>query len=458
MKKFQIILLVVFGVGALIAVLVFAGYIPTPNRSQQSLGSGTVVVWGDITTSQFVGYMSELSEGIPNFRLTYVAKNPNTYETELIEAFAAGTGPDLFFVSNENVMRFTPQIEPVSYDILPQKAFQNTFAPAFGSLLTARGVLAYPFLIDPMVLYYNRTLLANDGIANPPTYWDELNELSEVLTKRDNTGNFLQSTIPFGRFENNKNAKPTIILLLSQLGNNIFSVTREGQYTSTLASHQTTTGSSSFVDVINFFTDFSSPDTFVYSWNKALPDATNSFLIERVVFYPGFASELFGFVDRNPNLGLSVVNILQPRGVINQKTYANIKGIALSKYSTNKFTAMLAMQTIASPYHSGQISKLLSLPPIYMSELRAKTDSSLAYLEVFQKAALQSVSFIDPDKTQTFSLFKELTESVLAGSTEIDGAYDRAETNLNFILSNLNQKMLNSQNSNSTGIVTDLNP
>jgi ABC-type glycerol-3-phosphate transport system substrate-binding protein len=453
MNKFQTILLIVFGIGAVFAVMVFAGYIPKPTSKSSFQGSGTVVVWGTIDDQQFVSYMNDLSDSIQNFRLRYVPKDPNTYEAELIEAFAAGKGPDLFFVDNENMLRFSSQIQPISYSVLPQKNFLETYAPAFSVFLANNGILAYPFLIDPMVLYYNKTLLVNDGIANPPKYWDEISSLTENLTKRDTTGAFLQSTISMGRFENNIHAKNILILLLTQVGNNIVTLNKEGQYVSDLATHRTSIGAS-LPAVVTYFTDFASPDTLVYSWNKSLPDATSSFLVERVALYPGFSSELFNLQQKNPNLALAVTDIPQPRGFTNKKTYAKVTGIALSKYSANKETAILSIQTIASPYHGAQLAKTLSLPSAFASDLKANPDPSLAYQSVLQVAALRAVSFRDPNTTQTNSLFRELTQNILAGGADADGAYDRADANLSFILNRLNQSNVNSINSTDVVVPT----
>jgi len=449
MKKFQTILLIIFGIGAVFAVMVFAGYIPTPASKGKIKGSGTVIVWGTISDTNFVSYMSDMADGIQDFNIRYIVKNPATYESELIEAFAASKGPDLFFVNNENMLRFSNQIEPISYTTLPQKTFLDTFASAFSVYLSPKGVIAYPFLIDPMVLYYNKTLLANDGIANPPAYWDEINTLAERLTKRDTTGSFMQSTIPMGRFENNIHAKDIVILLLTQVGNNIISFNSEGQYISTLMSHKTTQGAS-LPSVVTYFTDFASPDTLVYSWNKSLPDATSSFSIERIALYPGFASELFTLQKNNPNLAFSVSDIPQPRGIVNKKTYAKVTGIALSRYSTNKLTAILTMQTIASPYHAGQIAKTLSLPSAYSADLKANPDPSLAYQAVLQSAALRAVSFRDPNNIQTGNIFRQLTQSILAGGADSEGAYARADADLTFLLNKLNQAAVSSSSSPNT--------
>ncbi len=438
MNKFQTILLVIFSIGAVFAVMVFAGYIPTPASKTKIKGTGTVVIWGTVDSQQFVSYMSDLADGIQDFRISYVSKNPATYESELIEAFAAGRAPDMFLVTNENVMRFSDQIEPISYTTLPQKTFVSSYPTAFSTFLTSRGSMAYPLLIDPMVLYYNKTLLSNDGIATPPKYWDEIIPMTEKLTKRDTTGLFLQSTIAMGRFENIINAKDLIVLLLTQVGNNIVGINSDGYYVSTLTDHRTSLGQS-FPAVMEYFTDFSSPDTEVYSWNKSLPDATNSFLTERIALYPGFASELFKLQQRNPNLALAVTDIPQPRGFTNQKTYAKITGIALSKYSTNKLTALLTMQTVASPYHAANLSRSMALPSPYSADLVQATDPSLAYQSVLQAAALRAVSFRDPNGTGTMNIFRELTQSILAGGADADGAYERADSALSLLLVKFNQ-------------------
>lgn len=438
MKNFQTILLIIFGVGAVFAVLVFAGYIPTPAGKKAARGSGTVVVWGTESNAQFREYMTDLSDGIQDFNIVYVSKDPGTYEADLVQAFADGRGPDLFFVTNENMLRFSAQIEPISYTVLPQKNFLDSYPAAFSIFLTGKGISAYPLFIDPMVLYYNKTLLANEGIANPPTYWDEISGMAERLTKRDATGAFVQSTIPLGRFENNIRAKDIFILLLAQVGNPIVSINSDGYYVSTLGSHRSAQGPS-ILAVTEFFTDFASPDKFVYSWNKSLPEARSSFLTERIVFYPGLASELFYLRERNPNLALAMADIPQPRGVATRKTYAKITGLALSRYSTNKYTALLAMQTIGSPYHAANLSRILSLPSPFASDLKQNPDPSLAYQATIQSAALRAVSFRDPNSSETFAIFRDLTQSILAGGADAEGAYERADGNLGFLLNRLNQ-------------------
>lgn len=436
MKKFQTILFIVCGLAAVLAVFIFAGYIPTPGSKTTQKGSGTVVVWGTYNTPEFTGYMADLADGIQDFHIKYVAKDSATYEQDLIQAFADGTGPDIFFVNDQNVLKFSKQILPVPYTTLPKKTFLGTYDFAHSLFLSSNGVLAYPLALDPYVMYYNRTLLANDGIVTVPKYWDEFDALTQTLTKKDALNSFTQSTLPFGRFENNKYAKDIISLLLMQLGNPIIAMDAQGNYVSTLLSFKTTQGASLPL-VIGFFTDYASPDKLVYSWNKSLPEARDAFLTEKLVFYIAPASELFKIRDKNPNLSLAVSEVPQARGITAKRTYAHVTGMALSKYSKNQFTATLAMQTIGSPYHAGNIAKVLNLPSIFIADLKANPDPSLAYQDVLNSSALHAVSWRDPNNLATTALFRELSQSILAGGSDAQGSYDRADASMSFLLSKL---------------------
>lgn len=437
-KKFQTILLIVFGIGAVLAVMIFAGYIPTPASKNKVLGHGTVVIWGTINDPNFISYMNEISDSIVDFKIRYIPKNTDTYQSELIEAFADGTAPDLFLIDNDTAFRFTEQIQPIPYTVLPEKTFIDTYAPAFSLFLSNKGIIAYPMLIDPLVLYYNKTLMINEGITSPPEYWDQIIPLTEKMTKRDATGAFIQSTIALGRFENILHAKDILSLLLLQVGNPIVTMDNQGTYISTLNKHKTSQGLS-LPAVVTFFTDFASPDKLVYSWNKSLPEASSAFLTERVVFYIGYANELFKLQAGNPNLSLSIAEVPQPRGFNTKKTYAHLTGIAMSKYGINKDTALITAQIIGSSDNASRMAKVLSLPSVYASDLKATPDPSLVYQNILQISALRSLAWIDPNAKATNDIFRELSQSILAGGADADGAYEKAEANMNFLLDKINK-------------------
>lgn len=86
-----------------------------------------------------------------------------------------------------------------------------------------RRIFGFPFAVDPLVFYYNKDILKNEEVVNPPKTWDELFELNKILTKRDNSGILSQNMIALGQYGNIKNAKEIISNLLIQNGISVVS-------------------------------------------------------------------------------------------------------------------------------------------------------------------------------------------------------------------------------------------
>ena len=80
----------IFVIAAIIALLIFSGLIDFGNTQQSA--SGTVTVWGDISSEIIEPYIEEARE--QELNIVYIQKRSATYENDLINAFASGTGPD----------------------------------------------------------------------------------------------------------------------------------------------------------------------------------------------------------------------------------------------------------------------------------------------------------------------------------------------------------------------------
>src|SRR6185369_5512864 len=99
---------------------------------------------------------------------------------------------------------------------------------------TADGSLGIPFYTDPMVMYWNRTLFSNAGLAEPPTYWDELPDLASHLTQASQNGTLSQSAVALGTWQNVSHAKEIFLTLMNQLGNSVVAEDANGKFASTL--------------------------------------------------------------------------------------------------------------------------------------------------------------------------------------------------------------------------------
>ena len=224
---FQTIVLVLF-IGALvIAVLLFAGVIPGFRDTIGGKG-GEIVIWGTAPSVSIETILDRVNGEYRNaFIFAYEAQNPDTYEQDLIEALAAGKGPDLFIMPQDFVVRHEDKIFAIPFDMLSERAFKDTFIQEGELYLSQNGIIALPLVVDPMIMYWNRNIFSQGGFPNPPSYWDEMLTLAPALSVRDSNKNIITSAIAFGEFANVVHAKDILSLLFCKRARRLFPARRK---------------------------------------------------------------------------------------------------------------------------------------------------------------------------------------------------------------------------------------
>jgi len=437
MNNFQTILVAVFLSFFVFGVLIFSGIlkIGNPKTGIEAI-SGKIVVWGTLPPGDSsVSYLFKNIGGSNSpFTVDYVQKNNTNYQQNLVEAFAKGAGPDLFILTPDMILKNDNLIYKIPYKSFSEKSFRNLFIDGADILLSKDGVIGYPLVVDPLVLYYNKDLLANKSILYPPSTWDELFNLGPRLTVKTNTGFVSQSMIALGQYDNVNHSKDILSMLLLQSGNSIIERTDKG-YILTIK-NSTSGGSYPFEQIINFFLEFSNPSNEVYTWNRSLPNSLDMFTSGKLAFYIGYASELFKIESINPNLSFNVASIPQTKGTDIKRTYGQIYTLVINKNSKN----LLSSFGVASLYTNADFLKELaavtSLPTAYRSLLNEKPKDP--YLVTFFDGAIVSRSWLDPDKENTNSIFKELIENTLSNKLSVGQAINKAYNQLNIIVENKN--------------------
>ena len=257
MSNFQTILVAIFLAFFVFAVLIFSGLINIGGSSTKpTTPVGKVSIWGTFSnTPELSKVFEETNSANKDLTITYSKKSESTYNQSLIEAFAEGKGPDLFIITPDMVQKFSNFTYKVPYTSYAEKTFRDAFIDGAAVYLSSEGVIGFPLVVDPMVLYYNKDLLPNEGIVSPPTYWDELFGLSGKLTKKRDDGTILQSMIALGRYDNVSHAKDILATLLLQNGNPIIS--SDGtRYTPVLNANPRALPVSPIEQVLNFFIEF----------------------------------------------------------------------------------------------------------------------------------------------------------------------------------------------------------
>jgi ABC-type glycerol-3-phosphate transport system substrate-binding protein len=428
MTTFQIAVIGIFVALAIVGVLIFAGVGGLGDDDQKI---GNVEIWGTVSHQIIDKMISELNTGNGRFAdVDYIEKDKETYEEEFVEALAAGSGPDLFLLEQDGIIRNQDKIIEIPYDTIPERDFKNTFIEEGEMYLTENGVLGLPFTIDPMVMYWNRDIFQSVGIANPPEFWDELFVLSPKITQRDTASNITRSFTALGEFTNVENAKEILSAFIIQSGNRIVVPIVNGF--ESIINEKLDFATPPAEAAVRFYTEFSNPIKSVYSWNKSLPNSKQLFTAGDLAIYFGFASELSEILRSNPNLNLNINPLPQLRDANTKVTYGKMSAFAIPKNSKNQAGALSTGLALTSLENIARFSVDLGLPPVRRDALIDKPTDAIG--SVFYDSALMSKSWFDPDSDETDDIFKNMVESVTSGRALLGEAVNLADRELDLLL------------------------
>lgn len=455
---FQIVILAVFGALAVAGVLIFAFVV---GRAQtDSLGS--VEIWGTFDDEVVAGALRQLGDSDARAKsVVYVEKKDDTYAAELTEALASGTGPDLFFMTQDEVIEDGSKVVAISYESIPKEQFENTFVEAATPFLRKEGVVAVPMLIDPLVMYWNKDMLETAGYAKPPEAWSELYDMSGKITKRDESRTLQRMTIALGEYQNITHAKEILSLLMLQAGGRITNDVN-GKILPALSSganeSQRPTESA-----LRFFTEFANPINAYYTWNRAQRDSRAAFGAGTLALYIGTAREEPLIRRTNPNLNFAVAPVPQIKAKEYATNVGTVYALAIPKTSDNQNGALVIASLLASPEPTRIFSEAIGIPSArrdVLSELttcftclqfgtscpsddvrnncKAKYGAApiLAMDNLFNKQAIIAKSWIDPNPQKTDEAFQAMIESITSGAAKLSDAIQKAEE----ALSTLSQK------------------
>lgn len=417
---FQLILIAVFVVAAIGGLILFARF----KGSSSGANVPVTEIWGVIPETQLTSISSAFQRD-KTFKINYQEKSPAGFYGDLIEALAAGNGPDLIIIPENLLLKLSSKIFEIPFASLSERAFRDTYLDEGQLFLTATGIAALPFSVDPLIMYWNHDTFASAGLAKPPAVWEEFILLSQTLTKKDASGNVLRSATALGGFDNITNAKEILSALFLQIG-------APPLVPSGGAPNAGSPRSEADVTALNFYTQFSNPLSLTYSWNKSLANSNDAFLAGDLAIYFGFASELANLRATNPNLYFDVAPLPQPKSAKKFVTFGKLYGVAVLKSSRDIANATRIAGLLTSATASAAFSKTNGLPPVRRDLLATKPTD--AYGALFYNAALMSRGWLDPDYGASSAAFREMVESVSSGKARPSEAVDKMEEEVGKLL------------------------
>ena len=428
MTRFQLIFTSILIASAVAAAILFS-----VQRNASTAVAVQVTLWGTVDHTTVTSFLSQVVlTNRDSANVKYVQKDASTFEGDLVAALARGQGPDMVLLPQDLIVSQRDKFYQIPFTSYSERAFKDAFIEEGELFLTADGIIGLPFLVDPMVMYWNRGIFSNANVPLPPSSWTEFYSLAPKIIQKDSSGNISQALIAFGATNNLSHAKDVISMLALQAGTRIVALDQNGYFRSTFS--EQSGGLVPGEQAVSFFTEFSDPVKPAYSWNRSLALDRNMFISGRLATYFGFASELSAIRSSNPNLNFDVSLVPQIPG--RKVTFGSMQAVALLKSSPNLASAYAAAQVLTSEAMQTEWVKVSGYPPVRRALLSVPQGN--AYVSVFYEAALMSRGWLDPNAAGTNVAFDKLVESVTSGRARTSEAVRNAGVDIeNLIPTNI---------------------
>ncbi len=409
-SKFQIVVFALFTLFIIGGVTAFALY----KGNQANTALPAVTIWGTFPKDTFDLYVSRINNNLTQpISVSYVEKKPAEFSDDFIAALARGSGPDGILLPADMLLPHYDKLTAIPYSALPERTFIDSYVDEARIYLNQSGVLAIPFIIDPLVMYWNRDSFNAAGIASYPRVWDEFSDLAKRLTTKDQNGNIRKSAVAMGDFSNVTNARELFGTLLMQVGNPVTAIDGDGAAVSTIK----VTASAPVAPALEFFVKFVDPNNADYSWNRGMPASKSAFLSGMLATYFGFASELSDIRTKNPNLNFDVASVPQLRSGGVKAAYADMLGFSIVRSSAVPNAVYQVISILTDPSNLEGLNQTLYLPTVRRDVIAR--GSSDAYISIFNQAALISRTWLDADPTVSTSIFSRMAQSVTSGAKTV---------------------------------------
>ena len=419
----------VFGALALGGLIIFAtygGFIGEPNPYGES-----VEIWGTLDRRAFATTLREITEGNDDFKVvSYREIDPRTFENELINAIAEGRGPDAIVLSSNLLLKQRAKLYPIPYETLSTRVFRDTFVDGAEIFQFAEGTYGIPFAVDPLVMYWNRSIFASGGLAQPPSTWEEV-AASTVsrLTAKTPDFRITRSAIAFGEYRNVQNAKEILLMLTSQAGSPLITPRNDGFEAALNRSVGQQGGRPPGEAALDFYTQFANPAQGTYSWNRSLPLDRQVFLAGDLALYFGFGSELQELINGNPNLNFDAAVVPQGSGAPLRSSIGTFYSFAILRSTDNFGGAYQAIVALTNASAAGTLAQNVGLAPVHRSVIARGHGNS--FQQTIYNSALVTRGWLDPDEGASDNIFATMVEDVTSGRERASAAVNDAEGRLN---------------------------
>jgi len=413
MKPFQLILTAAFVIFAIIGLLVFAGANPGGGKND----IGKVVIWGTLPSSQVREALDSIRTIRTDFEsVTYTEVAYDDFHTLYTEALAVDRGPDMILVPHTLLLAEAGTLSPISFETFSLRDFEDTFIDG-ANIVIDDGYLGVPASIDPLVMYYNKTMLNSERVSEAPKFWEQFIGLTPRFVETSGGFSIEKSFVALGAYTNIRHAEKILSSFFFQVGSPI----KDVQGRLVLSDTEDTESA------LRFYSEFANPNTSAYSWNKSLKEDRQAFLSNDLAIYFAPASEGAGLVLANPNISIGTAAFPQLEGGI-PVVYGDTYVFAVPRDSRS----VVGAKTAALAFVNGNVAEIFAYftntAPVRRNLLGQKQDDplkDLAYEEAFI-----AKGWLSPQPSKVDAAFSAMVDDVVSGRSDAKDAIVKAERSL----------------------------
>ncbi|MDD5711070.1 MAG: extracellular solute-binding protein [Candidatus Colwellbacteria bacterium] len=418
----QTIFLAIAGVIALVVVLMFVGVIPGKRTPKAEITQ--LELWGVDNRKVWEGTISRFRSVYP-VEVKYKRIDPASYEKDVVNALAAGEGPDIFMFDNNWLLKHEAKIIPAPSEKFSLATLQSLFPQAAEQDFVLGGeIYALPLYIDTLILAYNRDHFDQGGITAPPATWTEFDADIPALKKMNGVNIERAAFAVGGTSPDISNAPDLLNLFVMQSGVTMINDDLDGVLFNKEA------GQNSF----SRYVSYANPNLpTVYTWNNALGKDAELFARNNVSGVFIYSSQLDDLRSKNTliNTGVAAMPQVSSEATIN---YPNYFGLAVANSAEDQGAAWdfvifaTTDQTSAEEYFQDT-----DLPPALRSLIDKYKDDT-GKNGILARQALTARSWLQPDEAFVRDAFNGAIGAVLDSSLNVRQAFNRLSIRIKDLL------------------------
>lgn len=411
LRPFELALVVIFSLLGIFALILLNTVKSSDSEATIAQAIGKVTIWGTLPDEAINKVINELKATNEVYRnVSYTFIHPDDFDVKLITALADNQGPDLILLSQEKLVTMRKRIQPISYESFPLRDVKTAYIDGAQIFALSDGLYGYPIAADPLMLYWNRDILATEGFLEAPKNWESLiNTYFPELIIRDFDRTINRSVVAMGEYENVRNAFGIISTLILQGGSQRVVENVQGQYFIKLR-ESVGEGGDPLRAAADFYTRFSKPSNSLYSWNRAFNEDRLQFISEDLALYFGYGSEGHQIEKINPNLNFDIAEVPQGATATTRRTYGKFYALAMLKASGNKTGAAAIMANFGTSALADRFAIESNMVPVYRNSVSLGSDDNYGRLS-YQSASI-ALGWLNPDLAKANDIFNSMTQNI----------------------------------------------